>query len=177
MQRTLNQKFQVYVNVMETLVQEEIENQLKFYPENLKSYLNKVEVATYALNRLHPLYASSQLGKQQQLRLAKKQYHKEITSVVRRALAAIERDPLRQSAPLVSSSNNQSKAANTALRKLEYLLDDYSLLDHNQKLSWDNVTQVVQQALNKLALLTKEETELKNKLVENSKFECSFFDQ
>jgi hypothetical protein len=42
----------IHLNVMELLVNEEIERQLKPYPSKIKKYINKVEVATFALNRL-----------------------------------------------------------------------------------------------------------------------------
>ena len=53
----------VHVNIMELLVQNEIDKQLRLYPKKIRDYINKVEVATYALNRLPPLYASSLIGK------------------------------------------------------------------------------------------------------------------
>ncbi len=176
MTQTIKKQPQIYFNVMETLVQEEIEKQLKFYPENIKPYMNKIEIATYALNRLPALYASSQLGKQKQLRVAKIQYSKQINSVVRRSLAAIERDPLRQSIPLVSDSKEQSKVTDFTLKKIENLLKDYNLLPYDQRLSWDNVTEVIQQALNRIIWLTKKEVEFEQEKVgEPSKLNCGFF--
>ncbi|NEO33373.1 MAG: late competence development ComFB family protein [Symploca sp. SIO3C6] len=47
---------------MELLVIEEVKHQLDNYPQQLANYINPVEVATYALNRLSPLYASSEEG-------------------------------------------------------------------------------------------------------------------
>jgi hypothetical protein len=96
-----HQSTKTHQNVMESLVYGEIEKQLKFYPKNLKPYLNKVEVATYALNRLPPLYASSTVGREQQIRLGKQKYKEQLTTAVRRAIAAVERDPLRNSEPVV----------------------------------------------------------------------------
>ena len=81
-------------NVMEDLVHEEIVRQLRHYPKNLAGYINKVEVATYALNRLPALYASSHNGQSQQLQIARKKYKDQVVSAVRRAIAAVERDPL-----------------------------------------------------------------------------------
>ena len=47
-------------NIMEELVIEEVQRQIVGLPTRLAQYIKKVEVETYALNRLPPLYASSQ---------------------------------------------------------------------------------------------------------------------
>ncbi|MEA5510594.1 late competence development ComFB family protein [Crocosphaera sp. UHCC 0190] len=136
---------------MELLVKEELEKQLKFYPKNLKCYLNKIEVSTYALNRLPPLYASSVIGKEQQKRIGKEKYKAQINLAVRRALAAIERDPLRKSMPLVSETSAEYQMANLALKKLQNFLQERSLLPVNQTLSWHNLTMVMQQVFRKVS--------------------------
>lgn len=141
---------QTYQNVMEVLVQEELEKQLKNCPETLVEYINKVEVATYALNRLPPLYASCEKGKNMQKVLGQKQYREEVKKTVRQALAAIQRDPLRVSIPLISEINEESHAANNALKNLQSLLEEQNLLDY-QELSWDNLVSIIQHALNKSA--------------------------
>lgn len=53
-----------YQNIMENLVHKEIHRQLKRLPQKLAEYIDVVEVATYALNRVPPLYASSERGKE-----------------------------------------------------------------------------------------------------------------
>ena len=148
MNDSLNKTNQVNVNVMEFLVQEEIDKQLEFYPEKIRPYLNRVEIATYALNRLPSLYASSVIGKEQQKRIGRQQYKKQIPLAVRRALAAIERDPLRKSTPLISKTAVEHKMANLALSKLQKFLYERQLLSRNQTLSWNNLTFVVQEILN-----------------------------
>jgi len=141
-----------HVNVMESLVYAEIERQLKFYPKNLRTYLNTVEVATYALNRLPPLYASSQMGQEQQRRIGERNYRQEILSAVRRAIAAVERDPLRSSTPLVSDLEMQYEEAKQTLYGLQELLQERQLLEYpNQRLSWDNCLETIKKALHKLS--------------------------
>lgn len=140
-----------HINVMESLVYAEIERQLKFYPKNLRSYLNTVEVATYALNRLPPLYASSKMGQEQQRRLGERQYREQILSVVRRAIAAVERDPLRSSTPIVSDLEMQYEEAKQTLYGLQELFQDYNLLEYpNQILTWSNCLGVLKHALHRL---------------------------
>ncbi len=138
-------------NVMETLVYEEIDRQLKHYPKALRSYINKVEVATYSLNRLPALYASSQQGQSQQIQTARKKYKEQVVSAVRRAIAAIERDPLRSSAPIVSEMEIERDTAQKMLESLQALLQQRNLLDYpNQELTWDNTVGIIQRAFNKI---------------------------
>jgi len=142
----------VHVNVMETLVHEEIDKQLRFYPKNLRNYLNLTEVATYALNRLPPLYASSVKGMEEQRRVAARQYRSELTSAVRRAIAAVERDPLRSSEPIVSEIEMNYRGAETTLGQIQELLKRYNLLEPiNKEVTWDNCMPLLRQAFLKLA--------------------------
>ena len=141
----------VHVNVMETLVYEELDKQLRFYPKSLRTYLNLTEVATYALNRLPPLYASSQKGIDEQRLVAGRQYRSEITSAVRRAIAAVERDPLRSSTPIVSEMEVKYQEAENTLNQIQQILQSYQLLDYaNQVMTWDNCPQLLRKALTKL---------------------------
>ena len=61
-----NQADYINRNVMEILVSEEIDRQIGRFPDNIRKFINRIEVATYALNRLPALYASSQQGFNQQ---------------------------------------------------------------------------------------------------------------
>jgi hypothetical protein len=147
---TNSQTAKTYINVMEVLVQQEIEKQLKFYPKNLKSYLNVVEVATYALNRLPPLYASSTTGQRQQESQGATKYKEEITSAVRRAIAAVERDPLRSCTPIVSEMELQYEEATQVLQGIESLLSERGLLDYaGQSLNWENCLRVLKKAFDR----------------------------
>ena len=95
-------KSKTYKNVMEFLIEREIGHQISHRKTaiNLNSQVNLVEVATYALNRLPTLYASSIEGLQQQQIKAKKYHSQKIERAVSLAFAAIERDPIRKSTPL-----------------------------------------------------------------------------
>ena len=89
-----------YQNIMETLVHQEIYRQIKTMPEKLLKYIDTAEVATFALNRLPPLYASSEQGKERQAAKGELKLKQEVATAVRQALAAVQRDPLRSSTPL-----------------------------------------------------------------------------
>jgi hypothetical protein len=138
-------------NVMEDLVHEEIVRQLRHYPKNLAGYINQVEVATYALNRLPALYASSQQGQSQQIQVARKKYKEQVVSAVRRAIAAVERDPLRVSAPIVSDLENHYDLSKTLLAELQLLLQQRNLLDYpNQEVTLENAVGILQKAFKKM---------------------------
>lgn len=154
---------QIHINVMEILVKEEIEKQLKFYPKNLKCYLNQIEISAYALNRLPPLYASSKRGEEQQKRIGKQKYKEQITLAVRRALAAVERDPLRKSTPILSETIAKYEVANIALEKLQNFLSNHHLINQNETLTWNNLNVVVQKILKKFSDQDSEDTSSKIK--------------
>lgn len=89
-----------YLNVMEQMVAQEVNRQITLLPQKLAKYIKRADVETYALNRLPPLYASSQEGWKFQTKKAEEDYRKEIAVVVRHAFAAVQRDLLKSSTPL-----------------------------------------------------------------------------
>jgi hypothetical protein len=154
-QEITDKQAKCHKNVMEDLVHEEIARQLRHYPKNLAGYINKVEVATYALNRLPALYASSQIGQSQQSQIARKKYKDQVVSAVRRAIAAVERDPLRVSAPIVSELENHYDLSKTLLAELQTLLQQRNLLDYpNQEVTLENAVAILQKAFKKMEWAT-----------------------
>ena len=133
-----------HINVMESLVAKEVERQRSRLPENLAKYIDPVEVATYALNRLPPLYACSQKGWRYQKLHAQAKFGPQITTAVRQALAAVQRDPLKVSDPL-KPEETELKEAQAALQGLQDLLE-------HREISWHNLVDVVQKALTKKAV-------------------------
>lgn len=118
-----------YVNVMELLVSEEVDKQLAALPPRVLKYVKRLEVETYALNRLPALYASSEKGWQYQYEKAKREMRHEINDAVRRALAAVQVDPLRTSQPLNIVSDDEAQVALKTLREMLQQPD----------LSWDGL--------------------------------------
>ncbi|MEM1310197.1 MAG: late competence development ComFB family protein [Cyanobacteria bacterium P01_H01_bin.153] len=123
-----------YFNVMELLVAEEVDHQLQAIPHNLAQYLNRSEIETFALNCLPALYAASEQGLIHQREKAQQQLQPLITQAVRRAFAAVQRDPLRASQPL-EIGVPQSKA-DVAL----VLLQEVMQLPH---LTWEKALEVL----------------------------------
>jgi len=145
----INQSENDYINrnVMEVLVSEEIERQITRLPSNIKKFINPIEVATYALNRLPALYASSQQGFNKQKLKGRSEYSVKITQEVRKGFAAIQQDLLRSSVPLTSEKGQNTdeviKEAHDALQELaEYLPE--------KDLSWKNIIKLVKPLLAEL---------------------------
>lgn len=134
---TETNRAQICRNVIEELVNQEIEQQLRSFQPKLAKYINKVDVMTYAMNRLPAMYASSEKGWQHQMLRAKKEFGNQVTIVVRQALAAVQRDPLRVQIPLKPQEEVESTAA---LQKLKELLQD-------EQLSWSNLVSIIEQTL------------------------------
>jgi hypothetical protein len=126
----------IYKNVMELLVEEEVVRQFNALPDRVSSYINPTEWAAYALNQLPPLYATSEQGVTHQLRRGKAQQSEQIKQAVRRALAAVRRDPLRSAASLPMPQ----APSQAILARLRFLL-------RNEQLDWEAVPLAVEQAL------------------------------
>lgn len=144
MKMTVQDNDYVNRNVMEILVSDEIQRQLSRYPDNVKKYINFLEVATYALNRLPPLYASSQQGFNKQKLKGRSEYSVQITQAVRKGFAAVQQDLLRYSTPLVDTAEEnieqELQEAKNALQELAEFLPD-------QDISWRKIVKIVKPIL------------------------------
>lgn len=141
-------------NVMEVLVSEEIERQIGRLPSNIRKFVNPIEVATYALNRLPALYASSQQGYNKQKIRGRSEYSVKITQEVRKGFAAIQKDLLRSSTPLTADSErNIDRDIQEAKAALQELADYLPKKD----LTWKNIVKLVKPLLAEL----KEEDDAK----------------
>ena len=134
-------------NVMEVLVADEIERQIVRLPNNIRKFINTIEVATYALNRLPALYASSQQGFNKQKLKGRSQYSVKITQEVRKGFAAVQQDLLRSSTPLLAENEaeiDQTVAeAKAALQELADYLPE-------KDLTWKNIVKLVKPILAEL---------------------------
>jgi asparagine synthetase A len=134
-----------YENVMESLVDKEIKRQISRLSAKVAQFVDPVDVATYALNRLPPLYAASQRGREQQEKQALIKYKEQIQTTVQMAIAAVQRDPLRISNPLVEVFDGDYLKAMKALKELEDWLNKLHLLTVRQ-IDWDNLLTTVKGA-------------------------------
>jgi hypothetical protein len=136
---------QTHKNVMELLVAEEIKKQLETYSAEIKEIIIIVEVATYALNRLPSLYASSEEGLSWQKQRGQKEFQEQITATVREALEVVAKDPARFSTPLLSPEEKEIQEAKEALQELLDWLWMYQSEISQKDVSWRELIKIVKQ--------------------------------
>jgi hypothetical protein len=131
-----------YRNAMELLVEAEVQQQLEALPPRMMSYINQTELMAYALNQLPALYATTEPGLEYQLQKGQSKFSTQVQQAVRRALAAVRRDPLRMAIPLKLNSNI---IHSEVLKQLKQLLQ-------NDEIEWETLPNAVEQALLKTDL-------------------------
>ena len=89
-----------YCNAMEPLVAAEIEHQLQRLPEHLASAIDRSQAICYALNRLPPLYATTQEGWEWQQKNAQGTLRRLIVQAAGWGLQAAQRQPRNFSTPI-----------------------------------------------------------------------------
>ena len=129
-----------YSNIMELLVEEKVKQQVSALPTQVISF-NPKDLVAYALNRLPPLYATSQEGMAYQMQRARAEYGNQIDQTVDCAIAAIQQEPQRQRTPLdippISTAHQQ------LLQQLR------SLLQH-ETVTWKTLPEEIRHALSQL---------------------------
>jgi hypothetical protein len=139
----------IYENIMELLVKREIQRQMqKLSPQSIR-FVDPVDVATYALNRLPPLYASTEKGREYQEEVGTTHLRQQISAKVCQAIAAVQRDPIRKRIPIKALQDSQYQHAQEALSQVEALLAKYHLA-HEQPLTWENLPQQIKRAIRRI---------------------------
>lgn len=125
-------------NALEELVIEEAESQYKKLGADVKKRVDLSEVIAYTLNRLPPMYATTQRGWVQQRKKADQEMSGAITKTVRNGFLSTQSDVLRQTDPIPAHELISQARSLAKLRKLfskEYL-------------KWKDVPEVVRDAMN-----------------------------
>jgi hypothetical protein len=119
-------KDQVYKNVMEELVEEELDRQTRNFKPETANALNRVDVVSYALNRLPPLYAASQEGVYRQKQRGQQQFGQRLRAAVMQALKVVAQQPTRFSTPLLPQEevDAEMQIAKMALEELADSMKD-----------------------------------------------------
>ncbi len=125
-QQTLTYTKLTYTNVLEDLVEAEVNRQIKALPLEIRRFVRPIEVMTYALNRLQPLYACSEAGVKAQREKARALYGQEIAQVVTWGIRAVQKDPLRRFHPLKKAPAITPQEL-AALESIRSLLQDPSI--------------------------------------------------
>jgi hypothetical protein len=146
-------------NAMELLVAEEIKKQLESCSAEIRELVNQVEVATYALNRLPSLYASSEEGLAWQKQRGRKEMQELITATVGEALEVIQKDPARFSTPLLSPERQEIQEAREALQELLDWLWMYQSEIPKNNTSWRELIKIVKQIVSQAVKKDMDESE------------------
>lgn len=125
---------------MEELVTEEVDRRLKMLSPKLAKYIDRLQVIAYALNRLPPLYASSQEGARHQKQRGRYKLYEQIKTAVSQGLNAVQCDPLRVSTPLTKETEFPDLTAERALRELRVIFK-------RRDLTWSSVVSMVVEAI------------------------------
>ena len=124
-------------NAIEELVIAETEAQLKRLSPEVVQRIEPSDVIAYALNRLPPMYATSQRGWTELRERASNVLSQQIQAAVRHALVNTQRDPLRQPDPI--PEQELATQARSLLRVQKILC--------RENLTWKDVPDLVQEAL------------------------------
>lgn len=124
-------------NALEELVIEEAEAQYKRLGADVKKRVDLSEVIAYTLNRLPPMYATTQRGWVQQRKKAEQELGKAIAKTVRNGFLSTQSDVLRQQDPIPAHELISQARSLAKLRKL--FNKDY--------LKWKDVPEIVRDAL------------------------------
>ncbi len=125
-------------NALEELVIEEAEAQYKRLGADVKKRVDLSEVIGYTLNRLPPMYATTQRGWIQQRKRAEQELGASIVKTVRNGFLSTQSDVLRQSDPIPAHELISQARSLSKLRKL--FSKDY--------LKWKDVPEIVRDAMN-----------------------------
>jgi Late competence development protein ComFB len=126
-------------NILEDLVIEEARSQIQRLGSKVRSQFVPDEVAAYALNRLPPLYASTDRGWLQQRKRANTDLRAQIVNAVQQGMIKARKDPLRRPKPMP-----QVELESTALS-----LSKLGKLLNNPELTWKEVPAALEEALAK----------------------------
>jgi hypothetical protein len=124
-------------NALEELVIEEAEAQYKRLGADVKKRVDLSEVIAYTLNRLPPMYATTQRGWVQQRKKADQELGVAIAKTVRNGFLSTQSDVLRQNDPIPDHELISQARSLFKLRKL--FSKDY--------LKWKDVPEIVRDAL------------------------------
>ncbi|OIP77896.1 MAG: hypothetical protein AUK48_02790 [Oscillatoriales cyanobacterium CG2_30_44_21] len=125
-------------NALEELVIEEAESQYKKLGADVKKRVDLSEVIAYTLNRLPPMYATTQRGWVQQRKKAAQEMGAAIVKTVRNGFLTTQSDVLRQTDPIPAHELISQARSLAKLRKLfgkEYL-------------KWKDVPEIVRDTMN-----------------------------
>ncbi|MEE3718320.1 late competence development ComFB family protein [Tumidithrix elongata RA019] len=131
-----------YSNILENLVTAIAERRMERLSPELQAQINLDEVLAYALNRLPPMYATSNRGLKQLRQQVKTEMTNEMMSIVKQAFVKVAQAPARVLSPLPFERYNLEQ--DESLEKLKVILK-------RDDVTWRNVVELIEEAILKKA--------------------------
>ncbi|HBC41178.1 MAG TPA: hypothetical protein DCZ88_04570 [Pseudanabaena sp.] len=125
-------------NVLEDLVQQEVKNQLVNMANILPLKVGIADISAYVLNRLPPMYATTQQGLALQNRKAKKQMASQIESAVIQAMMTLSKKPRRLAIPLPYLKFDED---------CEQAIKELRIIFQRDDITWRNITSLAEYAI------------------------------
>ncbi len=125
-------------NVLEGLVQQEVKNQLVHMANVLPRKVGIDDVSAYVLNRLPPMYATTEQGVAWQTRKAKDQIASQIESTVIQAMMTLSKTPRRLADPLPLLKFEED---------CEQAIKELRLIFQRDDITWRNIAALAEYAI------------------------------
>jgi hypothetical protein len=129
-----------FVNVLEVLVMEATERQIDRLEPDIAKLLTREEVSAYALNRLPPMYATSENGYRELRLRVKKELKGDVIIKIREGIVKMSQSPMRRFLPPPFEQFDHQREE--AIAELKALLKE-------EELSWQSIPEVVAEILRK----------------------------
>lgn len=125
-------------NVLEDLVQQEVKNQLVHMANVLPRKVGIDDVSAYVLNRLPPMYATTEQGVAWQTQKAKEQIASQIESTVIQAMMTLSKTPRRLADPLPLLKFEED---------CEQAIKELRLIFQRDDITWRNIATLAEYAI------------------------------
>jgi len=125
-------------NVLEDLVQQEVKNQLVHMANVLPRKVSIDDVSAYVLNRLPPMYATTEQGVAWQTQKAKEEIASQIESTVIQAMMTLSKTPRRLADPLPLLKFEED---------CEQAIKELRLIFQRDDITWRNIANLAEYAI------------------------------
>lgn len=127
-----------FTNILEDLVQQEVKNQLVHMANVLPRKVGIDDVSAYVLNRLPPMYATTEQGIAWQTQKAKEQIASQIESTVIQAMMKLSKTPRRLADPLPLLKFEED---------CEQAIKELRLIFQRDDITWRNIATLAEYAI------------------------------
>jgi len=126
------------INVLEDLVKQEVKSQLTHMANVMPRKVGINDVCAYVLNRLPPLYATTEQGMIWQTKKAKEQLSSQIESTVIQSLITLGKTPRRLADPIPLLKFEEER---------EQAISELRLIFQREDITWQNIATLAEYAI------------------------------